>query len=303
MKKAFLLLHISVLLAGLTGIFGKLITLNETFLTWYRMVFSAVLLLGVWLLIRRETLRPTTAHLKVALNGTLLGLHWIFFYGSIKYSNISVGVLCFCLTGFFTALLEPVINRKRISYTEIGLSILNVVGIGTIFHFDTSFRTGIVLGIISAMLCALFTIINERLGKGQDVFKTTTLQMAGGAAGLSLLLPLYIHFSATPFRWPGLSDLLYLFMLASVCTVGMYLMINSALKFIPAFTVSLSFNLEPIYSILIAVTLLGERRQLTLSFYIGLLLILLSLALQTVRVLAVNQRRQKFLKQQQVTME
>lgn len=286
MNKAFWYLHIAVLLAGLTGVFGKLITLNEAFLTWYRMIISGLLLILILKTIRRkEKISISAANAKMALNGLLLGLHWIFFYGSIKYSNISVGVLCFCLTGFFTALLEPLINRRRISVKELGLSTLNILGISTIFHFDTSFRTGIFLGIISAMLNAIFTIINEKMTRNNDVIKTTTLQISGGAVGLSILLPLYLQVTDTPFRLPGLQDLLYLFILSSLCTVGIYLLINSALKYLSAFTVNLSFNLEPIYSILIAVAFFGESRQLTVSFFAGLSLILLSLTLQTIRIL------------------
>lgn len=288
MKKAFVYLHIAVLLAGLTGVFGKLITLNEIFLVWYRLMISSLIAVCIFVLWKGKGDENifSKRNGQIALNGFLLAMHWVFFYGSIKYSNISVGVLCFCLTSFFTALLSPLFTKGSFSWIELILSILNVVGIAIIFHFDSSFRTGIILGIISSLFNALFTIFNERLVKGNHVIKTTALQMTGGALGMSLLLPLYLYFTETPFLTPSPMDLLYLVVLSSLCTVAMYFFINTALKKIPAFTANLSFNLEPIYSILIAVLFLGENTQLTFSFFVGLALIVLSLVLQTFRVLS-----------------
>lgn len=285
MKKAFVYLHIAILLAGLTGVFGKLITLNEMFLVWYRLILSSAIALAIFILWHKKEQVFTHKNGKVALNGFLLTLHWIFFYGSIKYANISVGVLCFCLTGFFTAVLTPIFTKVGFSWLELTLSILNVLGIAIIFHFDSSFRLGITLGIISALFNAVFTIFNEQLVKGEHVIKTTALQMTGGALGMSLMLPLYLHFTDGPFVTPSTRDWIYLIILSALCTVTMYFFINTALKKIPAFTSNLSFNLEPIYSILIAVFLLGERAHLTVSFFAGLALILLSLTLQTFRVL------------------
>lgn len=292
MKKAFFFLHISILLAGLTGIFGKLIILNEVFITFYRMLLSAIILLLIGLFYRKakKKLSPKDI-LKIGGVGLLLGVHWIFFYGSIKYSNISVGVVCFCLTSFFTAFLEPILNRRKISASEILLSLLVLLGIGVIFSFDITYRLGILLGIISSFLVAFYTIFNERLLRKHDVYSLTTIEMLGGTVGIGVLLPLILHFYPADYIIPSLSDFVYLLILSGACTILLYVLVNVALKYISAFTVNLSFNLEPIYTIIIAILFFDEYNELNASFFIGLTLILSSLLLQMLRVLRGKRRK------------
>ncbi len=281
MKKAFFKLHLSILLAGFTGLFGKLIDLNEGLLVWYRMLFASLflfLMLGWGGRLRRIGLRET---LRMAAPGLLLAFHWVFFYGSIKASNVSIGVICFSLVGFFTAALAPLVDRRRFSLRELIFSLLTVAGVLLIFQLDVRYRTGILLGIVSSALCALFTLVNKRIGENRSSSSLLAYEMAGGFVGLSCVLPLYLHFFPSARFWPSAADLGYLVVLSSVCTIGVYLLQIQVLKVISAFTVSLSYNLEPLYSILLAMLFFGEGRQLNYAFYIGLALIGLSVGLQT----------------------
>lgn len=281
MKNAFIKLHISILLAGFTGLFGKLVTLNEGALVWYRMFFASVfLLLLLWGGKKRQAL-PFREGLKIGLIGLLLALHWVFFYGSIKASNVSVGVVCYSLVGFFTAILEPPITRRRFHLQELLFSLLTVGGILLIFQFDTRYRTGILLGVASSALSALFTITNKQIGSRQTSSVMLTYEMIGGFLGLTCLLPLYLHFYPTESLIPSMQNLLYLLLLSSVFTIGVYLLQIQILKQISAFTVNLSYNLEPIYSIFLAMLFFQEAKELTLAFYAGLSLILFSVYLQT----------------------
>ncbi|TDH27979.1 DMT family transporter [Segetibacter sp. 3557_3] len=290
MKQAFLKLHLAIILAGFTGVFGKLITLNEGLLVWYRLFLSAILL-AVLLLISKRLERISGAEfLKIGLAGFLLGLHWIFFYGSIKYSNISIGVVCFSMTGFFTAILAPILNRKKFSLAELLLSALTLLGIGLIFHFDTKYRTGIILGIISSLIVAFFTVFNERLSKLYSSETVTLYEMTGGFLGLTLIMPVYLLISPVSSILPSATDLGYLLLLASFCTVLLYLLVTQALRRISAFTVNLSFNLEPVYGILLAILIYQENKELSAPFYIGLALIILSVLFQMLRVIAQNRR-------------
>ena len=157
MKEAFVKLHLSVLLAGGTGVFGKLITLNEFMLVWYRLLFAVMLFYVVLRIFGSFKKVSRKDILKIGLVGTLLALHWVFFYASIKFSNVSIGVVCLSLMSFFTAIFEPMINRRRISCKEIAFSLIAVAGIVLIFHFDTRYRTGVILGIISSALASMFT--------------------------------------------------------------------------------------------------------------------------------------------------
>ncbi|AYL98096.1 DMT family transporter [Mucilaginibacter celer] len=280
MKKTFIMLHIAVILAGFTGVFGKLISLNEYTLTLYRTLFSFLFLaLIVW--IRRPHFRYPAGNIwQMSRAGLLIATHWVFFYASIKYSNVSVGVVCYCLTSFFTAFLAPMVNKKPFNITELLLSALTLAGIGLIFHFDTSFRTGIVLGVISSFLASLYTIFNERLVKLYDAGVINMYQMLAGSVALAVLLPVYLNFFPSDKIVPGITDTLYLLLLSLFCTVGLYVLVAEVLKKISAFTVNLSFNLEPVYSILLAMVLFNESRQLNISFYGGLLIIIISVILQ-----------------------
>ena len=272
MRKAFIKLHLSVLLAGGTGVFGKLITLNEFMLVWYRLLLAAILFYFVLKISGSLKKVGRKDILKIGLVGTLLALHWVFFYASIKFSNVSIGVVCLSLMSFFTAIFEPVINRKRISVKEIAFSLIAVVGIVLIFHFDTRYRTGVLLGMISSALASLFTIMNKKVSVNYSSGTMLLYEMCGGFVGLTVLMPIYSYCFNTDFVIPGTTDL---------CTVCLYILQIQVLKVISAFTVNLSYNLEPIYSIILAMILFDEGHYLDSSFYLGLLLILFSVVLQS----------------------
>jgi len=196
-KKSYLVLHTAVLLAGFTGVFGKLITLNQIPLVWFRVLLSTLILFVVLKLFKIERLKSTKDILNIARGGLLLTIHWIFFYGSIKFSNISIGVVCYCLTSFFTAILEPIINKKRFSAAQLMLSMLTLIGISLIFHFDSSYQVGIILGLISTIFAALYTIYNERLVKQYDSKLLNYYQMLSGTIVLGLGLPIFYYLFPT----------------------------------------------------------------------------------------------------------
>lgn len=281
MKKSYLVLHIAVILAGFTGIFGKLISLNEGLLVWYRVFFSFIWLFFILKLFKVSTAIPVREKFDIAKIGILITIHWVFFYGSIKYSNISIGVVCYSLTSFFTAIFEPVINKKRFVFTELLLSVLTLFGVALIFHFDASYQLGITLGVISSAFAALYTIYNERLARSYDSKLINYYQMIGGTIGLGLLMPLYLYHFPVERLIPALKDTLYLLLLSLFCTVGLYVLFAESLKRIPAFTVNLSFNLEPIYAIIMAFLFFAEGKQVNVSFYVGLFLVATSVILQT----------------------
>lgn len=282
MKKSYLILHFAVLLAGFTGVFGKLISLNEGLLVWYRVFFSSIILLFILKLFKVRNSTTTKEKFGIAKVGLFITIHWVFFYASIKYSNISVGVVCYCLTSFFTAIFSPLINRQKFNLAELLLSLLTLIGIGLIFHFDSSYQAGIILGVISSSFAALYTIYNEKLVKKYDSRIINYYQMIGGTVALGISLPLYLHYFPAPSIIPGLKDTTYLILLASICTVGLYVLFAESLKRISAFTVNLSFNLEPVYAIILAFLFFNESKDLNISFYVGLLFVMTSVILQTI---------------------
>lgn len=279
LKNDYIKLHISIILAGFTGVFGKLITLNEGLLVFYRLWF-AFLMLWVILFFAKKLPRENFKNaLKIIGIGTLLGLHFLLFFGSIKYANVSVGVVCYSLVGFFTVIFEPLIEKTKFSFKELSYSLIAVAGISLIFNFDTGSRFGIILGILSSAVFALYTIYNKVVDRPSK--SMLFYELLGGALFMSIIMPVYLYFNSVQTMLPTISDLGYLLILAFFCTIGLYILHIQVLKTIPPFTVSLSGNLEPVYGIGIAILLFGEAKDLNLSFYIGLILIVMSVFLQT----------------------
>jgi drug/metabolite transporter (DMT)-like permease len=277
MKKAFLQLHIAVFLAGFTGILGRLISLNEGMIVWYRLLITAITMWILFAAMKKLKKIPLADILKIAGVGFIAAMHWVTFYGSIKYSNVSVGLVCFSAIGFFTAILEPIVLRKRVNAMELLLGFITLLGIYVIFHFDTSYKTGIIIGIISAMLAALFPIFNRELLKRINVETMLAWQQTGGLIVLSALLPFYLHRFPIDSFLPGKWDLIWLLVLSWLCSVLAFQLSGYALKVLSAFTVNLTFNLEPVYGILLAFIVYKENQLLSKYFYYGFGIIAIAL--------------------------
>jgi drug/metabolite transporter (DMT)-like permease len=284
LKKAFLQLHFAVILAGFTAILGKLITLNEGLLTAYRMGLTVVILAAI--LFFRKQLKKLSWKNTLALFGVgaIISLHWVSFYGSIKYSNVSVSVTCLSTIGFFTSLFEPMIRRRRVDFVEVLLGMLAIAGVYLIFNFYPEYKTGIIFGIISAMLACLFPIINKTLLNKFSPNTVTLYEMSGGFIALCFILPIYLQFFPAEYFIPTSTDWLWLLILAGVCTVYAFNLSLHALKHISAFTTNLTYNFEPVYSIILAFIIFKENKFLGPGFYFGFALILLAVSLQMVRV-------------------
>lgn len=283
MKKAFIQLHIAVFLAGFTGLLGRLISLNEGMIVWYRLLLTAI---TMWILFAwmKKIKRIAKADiLKIGAVGFIAMLHWLTFYASIKYANVSVGVLCFSAIGFFTAIFEPLITKKKFDPVELLLGLATIFGIYIIFHFDTQYKTGIIVGIISAVFAALFPIYNREFLKRINVETMLAWQQTGGLIGLSALLPLYLHLfpNKTGFI-PGWEDLGWLLVLSWCCSVIAFQLSSNALKHLSAFTVNLTYNLEPVYGILLAFVVYKENELLSKWFYVGTAIIMAALIIHVI---------------------
>ena len=289
MGKAFLQLHLAVFLAGFTGILGKLITLEQYPLVLWRLTISVILLWSFYLLKRKLILLDFTLGLRSVGVGCIAALHWILFFGSIKYANVSVALVCFSSVGFFTAFLEPLINGKGWDLTDFVLGLLVIGGVAVIFHFDPRFQKGILYGLGSSFLGALFPIYNRRLMQHMNAPTLVTWELTGGWLFLLLFIPLYAYFFPGIGWVPRGNDLLWVFILASFCTVWAFQLSSNALKKLSAFTVNMSYNLEPVYGILLAFMVFGENRFLGTSFYAGMAIILIALGFQTFRAIRLKQ--------------
>jgi len=284
MKKAFLQLHIAVFLAGFTGILGRLITFNEGMIVWYRLLFTAVTMWLLFSFMKKIRRIPLIDMLKIGGVGVIAAMHWITFYGSIKYSNVSVALVCFSAIGFFTALFEPLILGKKMNRGELLLGLVTISGIYIIFHFDTQYKTGIIIGIISAVLASLFPIFNREFLKRINVETMLTWQQTGGLLALSVLLPFYLQRFPTATFIPGWRDLGWLLVLSWFCSVIAFRLSGNALKRLSAFTVNLTYNLEPVYGILLAFIVFKENKYLSKWFYAGFAIIAAALIIHIIMI-------------------
>lgn len=272
---AYLRLHTGILLAGATGVFGRLISLSELPLVWYRMIIATGVLAAV-LAVGGGLHRPTFREAwRIGCCGTLLAIHWVLFYGSIKAANVSVGVVCFALNGFFTALLEPMASGKRFSLRDLLLGLITLGGIVLIFGLNMQFRTGIVIGTFSSLFYTLFAIASKRVQSATGVESSAMLlyELLTGWCVLSLAMPFYAMRYPSASLLPEGSDWLFITLFASVFTIGPFLTQLQALRTLSAFTVNLSYNLEPLYSIALAMLLFNEAQELNLSFWMGVSMI------------------------------
>jgi len=284
MKRAFLQLHIAVFLAGFTGVLGRLITLNEAVLVWYRIMIACVVLWVLLLFKKRKPAASRRLFIQASTIGFILALHWVTFYAGIKISNISTALVCLSAMGFFTAILEPLMLRRPFDITEVFLGLLAIAGISIVFHFDPHYKLGIIISLFSAFLASVFPIMNRQILQKMDAETATRYQLNGGLLFITLLMPVYLYYFPVSRLIPSLSDWVWLLVLGILCTVVAYELFMKALQKIPAFTVNLSYNLEPIYGIAMAFLIYREDKEVSPGFYYGFCLIIAAVVLQTLRL-------------------
>jgi len=284
MKKAFIYLHIAVFLAGFTGVLGRLITLNEAVLVWYRMMITCVVLWALLLFRKRKPAASRKLFLQASSVGFILALHWVSFYAGIKISNVSTALVCLSAMGFFTAILEPFMLRRPFDFAEVLLGLLAIAGISIVFHFDPHYKLGIIISLFSALLASIFPVMNRQILQKMDAETATRYQLSGGFLFITLLMPVYLYYNPVDRLLPSLSDWAWLIVLGVLCTVVAYDLFMKALQKIPAFTVNLSYNLEPIYGVAMAFLIYREDREVSPGFYYGFFLIIAAVVLQTLRM-------------------
>ena len=274
--RAYIQIHIAVLLYGLTGIMGELISLQEQALVWWRMLLAAIAFL-FWPGLRAELKRIPRQRLFAMMGiGCIVALHWLTFFGAIALTNVSVTLAILATTSFFTALLEPLILRKKILWYEVLLGVFVVPGVALVYSSNSFAGIGILVALLSAFLAALFSIFNKMMIDQHDPVALSFVELGSGWLFLTLLLPLY-YFQAPQFEfYPQNLDWIYLLVLSLLCTSFAYVINLKALKILSTFSVNLTINLEPVYSIILAFIIFHENKELQPSFYIGAAIIILA---------------------------
>lgn len=271
-QRAYLELHLAVFLFGFTAILGDLIQLSALLIVWWRVLLTSLSLAVIVRVVRLFRNLPWQKTIKFMGIGVIVAVHWVTFYGAIKLSNASIGVVAMATTSFFTSLLEPLIMRQKVKWYELMLGLLIVPGMALIVNStDYSMLTGLAVGLLSALLAALFATLNKKLITHSDERSITFLEMSSACLFLTMIIPMYAWLTDTPLSFipPTLLDWGYLIILALVCTTFAYVLALRSLQHLSAFASNLSINLEPVYGILLAWILLNENEELNIGFYLG----------------------------------
>jgi drug/metabolite transporter (DMT)-like permease len=269
--RAMFQLHVCVVLWGFTAIFGRLITLTAMQLVWWRMLLVTLALAcfpRVWRALRAMPPRLALAYAGV---GSVIAIHWLCFYASVKLANASVAATTMALAPVVVALSEPWITGARLERHNLLLGVLVIPGVALVVGgLPGDMHLGFWVGVVSAALAAVFNLLNKRLLSHHDAMAITCIELGAGFLLLTLLGPAL----GEPFVLPSVQDSAWLLALAVFCTLIPFVVSLGTLRHLSAFTTQLAINLEPVYAILLAVLFLGEARELDTLFFMGVLIVL-----------------------------
>lgn len=277
LKRNLIVLHLTVFVWGFTGILGALISISATQLVWYRVLIALITLYFYFKASKTNLKVSRNTFLKLFFTGAIVGAHWILFFQAIKSSTVSVTLVCLSSLTLFTAILEPLLNKQRISKLEIFTGLAIISGIYLIFKFESRFTLGIILGLTSALCASIFSIINSKQIKNRDASIISFYELIGAWVWISIFLGLTNGFNSDMKL--NSTDLIYLLILGTICTSVAYVAGVSVMKYLSAFRVALITNLEPVYGIILAFIFFGKREQMTEGFYAGAVIILTAIFL------------------------
>ena len=277
--KNYFHLHFLVFIAGFTAILGELITIKAIPLVWYRMVIASALMF-IYIKIAKVKLKvaPKTI-LKLSFAGIIIALHWISFFAAINESNVSITLAMFSTAAFFASFIEPLIYKRKIIWYEILFGILIIIGISMITQSEIKYIKGIILGISSAFFSSLFAVLNGHFLKQHTATVISFYEFLSGVLFISIFIMLFQEGFSFKFFNIGKSDYIYLFILASICTAYAFIASVYVMKLISPYSLVLTYNLEPIYGIVIALILFPEKEKMSISFYYGAAVIIATVIL------------------------
>lgn len=272
--KNYFLLHLIIFIWGFTAILGALISIDAIPLVWYRMLLASIFT-AIYFLIKKKSFSiDLKALLRFFFSGTVIALHWIFFFKAIKVSNVSVALVTMSTGAFFVSFIEPIFFKRKIRIVEVALGLGVILGLYVIFNFETQYKLGILFALIASFLSALFSVLNGLFVKQYKPSQISFYQLLFGTVFISIYLFIIGGFSEEFFQLSK-TDWFYLLILSSVCTAFAFIIAVRVMKVVSPFTVVLSNNLEPVYAIVLALLIFGEKEQMTPAFYIGAFVIFL----------------------------
>ncbi|MDO9261276.1 MAG: EamA family transporter, partial [Flavobacteriaceae bacterium] len=271
--KNYLHLHLIVFIWGFTAILGALISIDAIPLVWYRMLLASIFILMYFLFKKKSLKIDGRIALKFLFGGLIIALHWITFFGAIKVSNVSVALVTLSTGALFTSFLEPIFFKRKVNYIEILFGLIVVFGLYLIFKVETEYWLGIILALIAAFLSASFSVLNGLYVQKYEPATISFYQILFGVLAITIYFLFNGNFTVEFFQLKP-TDWLYLLILSSVCTAYAFIVSVKLLRYLSPYTIMLTINLEPVYGILLAVLIFGEKEMMDSMFYVGALIIL-----------------------------
>ncbi len=289
--KSYLLLHLIVFIWGFTAVLGELISVREAALVWYRMGLAGLFLL-IYAIVKKKPLKlPMKEAAKIIFVGFLIAIHWIFFFRAINISNVSITLAMFSMGAFFASILEPIVYKRRMLWYEVVFGLVIIAGLSIIMQVEIQYLEGILSALFSVFVGVTFTLFNGKLIKKHDAVVISTYEFFAGFAFVTIYL-LFAGKFVTGFFDVGATDWFYIILLSSVCTAYAFTASVEVMRELSPYTVMLTTNLEPVYGIILAFFILGESEKMSVPFYIGAVVILITVILNGI----VKNRAEKKLK-------
>lgn len=272
--KNYLHLHLLVFIAGFTAILGELISIGSTALVWYRMCIAGILMLLFIKIIKLKIKVNAKTKLKFFGAGIIIALHWITFFEAINQSNVSITLAMFSTGAFFASFIEPLIYKRRIIWFEMIFGVVVIIGVILITQSELAYINGIILGIVSALFSTLFSVINGRLIEQHRATVISFYEFMSGVVFLTIFIIVFQGGFSAEFFSLSTSDVVYLLILASVCTAYAFIGSVKVMRHLSPYTLILTYNLEPVYGIVLAIIIFPETEIMSSQFYYGAFLIL-----------------------------
>lgn len=276
--KHYLHLHLIVFIWGFTAILGALIKIDAIPLVWYRMMLATFFVFLYFQFKKRSLKIDGRAFFKFLLGGILIAVHWIFFFSAIKVSNVSVALVSMSSGALFTSIIEPFFFKRRLIPAELIFGLIVIGGLYMIFNVESQYSLGIIYALIAAFLSALFTVLNGLFVRQYDANVISFYQLGFGALFITGYVLVTTGFNMADFKIDA-SDLGYLLILSSICTAYAFIVSVNVMKHLTPFTVMLTINLEPIYAIILALIIFGEKEKMSPEFYVGAIIIIFTILL------------------------
>ena len=261
-------IHLMVVILGFTGIFGKLISLDTLDLVWYRMLI-AFISLAIFLFMKNKLFAISKKNFLGVLGvGGLVAIHWLCFFESIKVSSVSVAVVCLSTSSLFSALIEPIFFKRKLLAYEVIMAIIVAAALAFIMGMETQYLWGYIYGILAAFLGTLFTLFNAIYIKKTSAAQITMIEMLAGVLIITFILLFQKDYTVFT-SLISTTDLLYLVILGVLCTAMVFVWMTEIMRYITPYSLIMAINLEPIYSIILALIIFGDNELMSPAFYIG----------------------------------